>query len=279
MTAIWPFLPPRARTESADSLHALHTQHFFALLRPWPCNESVDSLHHMGHFFDFCPNPCNESQDSSRASRTQPIFVELCPYQRDESVNSSRDECRFSGFSHFQRDESVNSSRDECRFSGFSHFRRDECRFSDFCQASIHPSSFCLHPLFPPSAFRLSTEFAIRAWAGVICSGEGAIAVRANVVFAAILAGATPRFQASGAFGGVLETFAERVGDTGRPLPSARRRTRFTWRGQFLRPVGPRYNSPGNRVSDARGQRLPPFSRSPSGARSPTCRLPREDSF
>jgi hypothetical protein len=174
-------------------------------------------------FVELCPYQRDESQDSLRASRTQPIFVEFCPIQRDESVNSSRDECRFSGFSHFQRDESVNSSRDECRFSGFSHFRRDECRFSDFCQASIHPSSFCLHPLFPPSAFRLSTEFAIRAWAGVICSEEGAIAVRANVVFAAILAGATPRFQASGAFGGVLETFAERVGDTGRPLPSARR--------------------------------------------------------
>jgi hypothetical protein len=55
---------PNPCNESVDSLHALHTQHFFALLRPRSCNESVNSLHCMGHFADFCPNPCNESGGS-----------------------------------------------------------------------------------------------------------------------------------------------------------------------------------------------------------------------
>jgi hypothetical protein len=51
----------------------------------------------------------------------------------------------------------------------------------------LHPSSFIL--CFP---FRLSTAFAILARTGVICSEEGAVAVRADVVLAARLAGETP---------------------------------------------------------------------------------------
>jgi hypothetical protein len=87
----------------------------------------VNSSRDKCRFSDFCLFLRDESQDSLRASRTQPIFVDFCPYQRDESVNSSRD---------------------KCRFPDFCPFLRDECHFSDYCQASIHPSSFV-------SAFRL----------------------------------------------------------------------------------------------------------------------------
>jgi hypothetical protein len=71
--------------ESVDSLHALHTQHFFALLRPWSCNESGDSLHRMGHFSDFCPDPCNESGDSLHRMGHFPDF---CPDPCNESGDS-----------------------------------------------------------------------------------------------------------------------------------------------------------------------------------------------
>jgi hypothetical protein len=242
----FPDFCPDPCNESGDSLHALHTQHIFALLRPGSCNESVDSLHHMGHFSDFCPNPCNESgdslhrmghfsdfypnpcnesgdslhrmghfsdfcpdpcnesgdslhhmghfpdfcpnpcnesEDSSRASRTHRFFVEFCSIQRDESVNSSRDECRFPGFCHFQRDESP-------------------------AMASV--------PRATP------TEFAIRAWAGVISSMQWgrAVAVRADIVLAARWRARRPRSQANGTFGGSLSPSVARVGEVGRPSPS-----------------------------------------------------------
>jgi hypothetical protein len=152
---------PIQRDESVDSLHALHTQHFFALLRPWSCNESADSLHRMGHFSDFCPDPCNESADSLHRMCH---FSGFCPDPCNESANSLHRMGHFPDFCPDPCNESVDSLR-------------NECHFSDYCQASIHPSSFV-------SAFRLSTAFAIRVWAGVIWSEEGAVAVRAGIVLA-----------------------------------------------------------------------------------------------
>jgi hypothetical protein len=46
-----------------------------------------------------------------RAPRTQPIFVEFCPFLRDESTHSSRDEGHFSDFCPKLRDESTDSLR------------------------------------------------------------------------------------------------------------------------------------------------------------------------
>jgi hypothetical protein len=75
---------PNPCNESVDSLHALHTQHFFALLRPGSRNETVDSLHRMGHFWDFCPDPCNETVDSLHRMGH---FSDFCPNACNESVD------------------------------------------------------------------------------------------------------------------------------------------------------------------------------------------------
>jgi hypothetical protein len=71
----------------------------------------VHSLRDECHFSDFRPKLRDEWLDSSRASRTQAIFVDLCPYRRDEFVDSLRDECHFSDFCPILRDEFRNSSR------------------------------------------------------------------------------------------------------------------------------------------------------------------------
>jgi hypothetical protein len=97
---------------------------------------------HTAHFCRLLPLSARRIREFV-APRTQPIFVDFCPYLRDESVNSSRDECRFPGFCRFQRDES---------------------------------------PAMATVPRATSTEFAIWASAGVICSEEGAIAVRADIV-------------------------------------------------------------------------------------------------
>jgi hypothetical protein len=95
---------------------------FLSNSAPYQRDESVNSSRASRTqpiFVEFCPIQRDELLDSSRASRTQPIFVEFCPYQRDESVNSSRDECHFADFCPNLRDESQDSLRRKCHFSGF----------------------------------------------------------------------------------------------------------------------------------------------------------------
>jgi hypothetical protein len=92
-------------------------------------DEFSDSSRDECHFADLCPNLRDESPDSLRAPRTQPVFVEFCPYVRDEFSDSSRDECHFADLCPNLRDESPDSlraPRTQPIFVEFCPYVRDE---------------------------------------------------------------------------------------------------------------------------------------------------------